>query len=182
MDAKTKEPLLQRLKKELEKRNVSVPKFQEQTGIPKDRVYKWLKRGTGKVDHEDAVLIENWLSENLDTFPHKHTKEKIEDIKLGEIDFNQPVIQVVLNLSYIGKKNADSMDRMAATNQRNTEIIAALVGAILPNSTIASQLTASRAGSQGGDEVPPVEGLLNQAGIDFLKQQLEAGKKTVKDK
>ena len=70
MDANREKGLVARLKEELKKRKVSVRKFEGQTGIPQDRVYKWLKRTTGKIDHADAVIVENWLSGNLDNIPN----------------------------------------------------------------------------------------------------------------
>lgn len=49
----------------MDKRDVKVPEFEAQTGIPKDRVYKWLKRMTSKIDHADAALIETWIGGQL---------------------------------------------------------------------------------------------------------------------
>jgi hypothetical protein len=95
----------------------------------------------------------------------------------------------VLNLTYIGKKNADSIDKMtdgvnkmAATNQRNTEIIAALVGAILPNSTLAHQVAESLSDPHKGEGVPIEEFLKGAVGIDPLSKPQPGGKKTVKNK
>lgn len=98
-----------------------------------------------------------------------------------EIDFNQPIVQIVLNLSYQGKKNADSMDKMAATNERNTEIIAALVSKLIPNSKLAEKLTASLANSHE-DEDAPAESFLNEEGIQKLKDQLHNGKRKTVNK
>ncbi len=80
------ENLILRLKKELKERKVSVPVFEEQTGIPKDRVYKWLKRVTGKIDYEDAVKVEGWISGQLDNVPRETKKEPLESAieKLSE--------------------------------------------------------------------------------------------------
>lgn len=55
----------------------------------------------------------------------------------------EPVYQIILNLSYQGRRNSDTMNKMAATNQTNTDIIAALVMELLPNSKLAQQLAAS---------------------------------------
>lgn len=81
-------------------------------------------------------------------------QESSNVVEEPEVDYSQPIIQVVLNLSYTSKKNADSMDKMAATNQKNTEIIAALVGAILPNSKLANQLTSTLADLYKDDDRP----------------------------
>lgn len=69
MDAKNKEPLSLRLKAELERRGMSVPDFEAVTGIPKDRVYKWLKRGTDNIRHEDASIVEAWIVGHMDNSP-----------------------------------------------------------------------------------------------------------------
>lgn len=103
------------------------------------------------------------------------TDQKQEPEESGAVS-TPVVIQVILNLSYIGKKNADSMDKMAATNQRNTEIIAALVASNLPNSKFAQQLTASLAGSQQDVDVPSIEEMLGPEGTELLKRQWQAGK------
>lgn len=126
--------------------------------------------------------IQNYLKEENPSTPNDKVVEKIHEAfanhKAGkalgdveeknEIDYSQPIIQVVLNLSYTSKKNADSMDKMAATNQKNTEIIAALVGAILPNSKLGSQLASSLADLYK-DNDRPVEDFL-PPGADLSKK------------
>jgi transcriptional regulator with XRE-family HTH domain len=94
-----------------------------------------------------------------------------------------PIWQIVLNLTYIGKKDSDSMNTMAATNQRNTDIIAALVSTLLPNSGLAEKLTASLAGSHTPDDLP-VEHFVGgtDALKDALSKQQQAGKEKVKHK
>jgi transcriptional regulator with XRE-family HTH domain len=122
-------------------------------------------------------------SEKLYMALYNGFKGELENLTSGEsvvnedsTDYSQPIIQVVLNLSYIGKKNAETMDKavdgintIAATNQKNTEIIAALVGAIIPNSKLASQLSSTLADLyKDGDR--PVEDFL-PAGTDLSKKQ-----------
>jgi transcriptional regulator with XRE-family HTH domain len=127
--------------------------------VKKDNVYKW-EKGTRPTDPQEYQRLENWLSGKMENVPHETS---IVDFKktLGELAESTPILQVVLNLSYVGKKNADSMDKMAATNQRNTDIIAALVSAILPNSKLGQQLAASLA-SQHTDDDLPAEAFLSQ--------------------
>jgi hypothetical protein len=124
-----------------------------------------------------------------DRFTHKiiewlENPEKIPDMKGQEHDQNAPPIwQIVLNLTYIGKKDSDSMNTMAATNQRNTDIIAALVSTLLPNSGLAEKLTASLAGSHTPDDLSAehfVGG--NEALENALKKQRQAGKEQAKHK
>lgn len=61
-----KESIRDILFKELKKRGVTVYKFAKDTGIPKERVYKWeQKKGAPKED--DAALIRKWIGENVTT-------------------------------------------------------------------------------------------------------------------
>lgn len=58
---------------ELKKRGVSVPKFAETVGIPKDRIYKWRVQGTTP-KAEDMRKIELWISDReMDVYPKKET-------------------------------------------------------------------------------------------------------------
>lgn len=78
-----KESLTSRLKKEMNNRKVKVPQLEAETGIPRDRIYKWLKRQTGNITHEDALLIEKWMNGNMDNVPHeKEDKEHLDKSSL----------------------------------------------------------------------------------------------------
>jgi hypothetical protein len=89
---------------------------------------------------------------------------------------SQPIIQVVMNLSYIGKKNADSIDKMADSNLLNAQSIATLVNLLASNSDLPAALGSSLAG-QGMPGDLPVEAFLGSKGSDALKNQMRAGKK-----
>lgn len=165
-------PLKDRVKEELDKRKISFLELERQTGIKANRMYKWYQQDTNP-KKEDADLLEKWLN-GL----YKSTKESSNVVEEPEVDYSQPIIQVVLNLSYTSKKNADSMDKMAATNQKNTEIIAALVGAILPNSKLANQLTSTLADLYKDDD-RPVEDFLPK-GTDLSRPLKEKQKAVTK--
>jgi AcrR family transcriptional regulator len=105
------------------------------------------------------------------------TDQPAQTLNEPEPDYSQPIIQVVLNLSYTGKKNAESMDKMAATNQRNTEIIAALVSTLVPNSKFADQSNVVPDDLSEDDVVPSIEEMLGPEGIALLRRQWQAGKK-----
>lgn len=95
MSANTENTLTGRLKAELKKRKMSVPEFQEETGIPKDRVYKWLKRDTDKIGHEDANIIEKWINGQLDNVPHgtlKNTGNQVTDQSLNNLTESNRVL------------------------------------------------------------------------------------------
>lgn len=60
MVAKHPDELINNLLAEMAVRKVKVPKLAEDTGIPKDRIYKWLQEGnTPKAD--DQQKLRNWL-------------------------------------------------------------------------------------------------------------------------
>lgn len=107
-----------------------------------------------------------------------HEANKLEE---AEVDYSQPIINVVLNLSYIGKKNADSMDKMAATNQQNTEIIAALVASMLPNSKFAQKLAASLSAPHTDEGLSAEDFLPKNTGVSPAKDK-QSGKPVLKGK
>ena len=100
MAGKTEENIISRLKIELKNRKLSVPKFEEITGIPKDRVYKWLKRETGKVDYADAKTIEDWLIGNLDNVPRETKSSGIS------------IEKAIENLTVSHKDDSNSLKRL----------------------------------------------------------------------
>jgi hypothetical protein len=68
--SKTPNKLVTSLFETLKARGVSVPEFSEQTGIPKDRVYKWNQVGS-RPKSEDEKIITEWISgEKMDNVPH----------------------------------------------------------------------------------------------------------------
>jgi transcriptional regulator with XRE-family HTH domain len=160
-------------------------------GVDVERLRKWEQRDADPKDTADIKAVEDYFGCKLSELPKlenfqfipKIEPKSIEEIKLSQIDLNQPVIQVILNLSYTGRKNADTMDKLATTHQQSTDIIAALVAAIVPNSKLAEKLTASLVSRhEADDEDFPIEDELNTKGIDLLRQQLQNGKRKKADK
>lgn len=168
--------------------NVSAQEAASLIGVDVEKMRKWEQRDADPKDSGDIKAVEDYFGcklsdlNKLDKFQFI-PKNKLTEFSLKDLDQSQPIIQVVLNLSFIGKKNAETMDRMsvsvdrmAATNQRNTEIIAALVGSILPNSKLAAQLTTSLSDPHKGGEGLTVEDFLPE-NSESLKGQLKSGKK-----
>lgn len=60
--------IVEKIKQKLESDNLSVPKMAELTGIPKDRIYKWLQE-KGSPKGEDENIIQHWLQ--LEIIPRK---------------------------------------------------------------------------------------------------------------
>lgn len=86
MVAKKLNPLVDKLLSEMKHRKVKVPQFAEESGIPKDRVYKWKQEGTNPKS-EDVELINNWIngeSSTGNTEANKEPKESI-DFKVGRL-------------------------------------------------------------------------------------------------
>lgn len=61
MDAKHGNELVNKLLLELDRRKVKIPTFAKETGIPKDRIYKWIQERTNP-KFEDAQVILAWLA------------------------------------------------------------------------------------------------------------------------
>jgi transcriptional regulator with XRE-family HTH domain len=151
--------------------NISQQDLADATGIPRPRIGKW-EQGKGSPKAEDYKKLESFFGEQI-----RKNEEQPSNNNLGNtnIDTSQPIIQVVLNLTYIGKKNADSIDRIATSmeklvdqNGSNSDTIAKLVS-ILANSGVSSipkSLLLSR--HKGDDE--PAEEFLKQ-GADVLRNQ-----------
>lgn len=146
----------------VEGRGMNKTKLAGDLGMTKQNLYQLFKSKV--LQPETIKKIERHMKvtwADIDTVNIDAPRETVEE---PEADYSQPIIQVVLNLSYAGKKNADSMEKMAATNQRNTEIIAALVGAVLPNSKLAEQLTASLGDLHKVSDDLPAEAFYPQRG------------------
>jgi transcriptional regulator with XRE-family HTH domain len=86
------------------------------------------------------------------------------------------IMQVVLNLSYSEKKNSNTIEKMAATNQQNSDMIAALLLELLPNSKFAARLAASLSVPPEDDDFA-IEDELTEEGIRLLAEQMGKGKK-----
>lgn len=150
-----------------EKKNITQEELSEKTGIPRARIAKW-EQGKGNPKVEDLRVLENFFTEEKKV-------QKVED------EYGQPIIQVVLNLSYIGKKSADSIDKMADSNLLNAKSIATLVN-ILANSDLASQLTSAQNGrhtQEHEDDNLPAEAFLGSAGSDAIRRQTQVSKKKI---
>lgn len=66
--SKNQNKLIYRLFETLKKERISVPVFSIETGIPKDRVYKWKQEGTNPKS-EDEKTINAWLNK-MENTPH----------------------------------------------------------------------------------------------------------------
>lgn len=138
MDAKMHVPLIQRLKGEMKARGIKTPQLQEETGIPKDRVYKWFKKNS-KINHEDAIIIEKWIKrEEMENIPNivsepetpygikelnkaaDELKEKAANMKgdVKEGHFADAIISMADTLNKI----VELGNKIADTNQMQTRI------------------------------------------------------------
>jgi hypothetical protein len=117
----------------------------------------------------------------------KDVKIKVENVENVNGD-NPPdekksgfIMQVVLNLSYSEKKNSNTIEKMAATNQQNSDMIAALLLELLPNSKFAARLAASLSAPPEDDDFV-IEDELTEEGIRLLNEQMNKGKKKTASK
>lgn len=83
MDAKHGNELVVTLLKELKKREVKIPRFSKETGIPKDRVYKWIQEGNNpKADDEKKITA--WIKMEKPPLPEAPEEQKGEPGTLTE--------------------------------------------------------------------------------------------------
>jgi plasmid maintenance system antidote protein VapI len=134
-----------------------------------------LSRYYGKILKEIGADMDSIATDQIKSEGQKGQLSTVEE---SEINYGQPIIQVVLNLSYIGKKNADSIDKMADSNLLNAKSIATLVNLLGTNLDLTSLLETSRTSQDMPDDLP-VEAFLGKEGNDFLNKQKQAGKKKV---
>lgn len=74
MVAKHDNPLINKLSEKLKERKVSKAQFALDTGIPKDRIYKWFQEGNNP-KAEDIAKINAWI--NMEKIPHSDIRDGI---------------------------------------------------------------------------------------------------------
>jgi DNA-binding phage protein len=81
MDAKHGNELVVNLLEELKKRKVKIPTFSKETGIPKDRIYKWIQEGNNpKADDEKKIYA--WIKmEKAPNEEHNGASQSSENAK-----------------------------------------------------------------------------------------------------
>ena len=52
--------LKEKVSEEMKRRGVKVPRLSKETGIPKDRIYKWYQQGSNPKP-EDSITLEKWI-------------------------------------------------------------------------------------------------------------------------
>ncbi|HEU4903200.1 MAG TPA: helix-turn-helix transcriptional regulator [Flavisolibacter sp.] len=158
------------IKRKRKEESLSAKDLASKIQVRVDNLYKW-EKGTKPTDPEDYLKVMNWLNGKVESIP------KIEEkVLLPAQDSSQPIIQVVLNLSYIGKKNADSIDKMADSNLLNAKSIATLVNLLASsNSDLAAQLASVHESQHTADDLP-AEAFLGGHGVAPKKRKVHAEK------
>jgi DNA-directed RNA polymerase specialized sigma subunit len=108
MSANIGQPLTARLKEELKKRKKKVSDFERETGIDKEKVYKWLKRGTTKIDLAEVKIIEDWISGQTSNVSHENT----DNIVI--IDKKQSLEKSIENLTENELRTTAVIERLVA--------------------------------------------------------------------
>lgn len=130
MSAKTEAPIISRLEQEIEKRGISVPELEAQTGIPKDRVYKWFKRRPEKINYEDVLIIEKWISGNLDNIPRGTPENGLTNAGAYGSQSNAAKLSLeksIENLTNNEVGTTEVIKNLTENQLRNTAIIERLV-------------------------------------------------------
>jgi hypothetical protein len=126
MVANLSNTLVDKLKKHMRERNIKVPQLQMETGLPRDRVYKWFKNNP-KIKHEDAEIIEKWISGTMEDVPME-TKDGEPIGSIGALqsladgnkvlyEANRTLADSNKNLSEANKKLADAHFILAEGNR-----------------------------------------------------------------
>lgn len=118
-------PLTARLKEELERRDVSVIDFERATGIDKGKVYKWLKRGTVKIDPKEAKIIEAWISGQLDNVPHETKKgqQGNMDIIKSLLEQNNKMTDAILADARSRESDSRSRETISESNKELVQML-----------------------------------------------------------
>lgn len=147
-----------------EKKNLSQEELSLKTGIPRARISKW-ESGKGNPKTADAKILENFFSESKEGSEGDRGNEGKES--------QQPLITVVLNLSYVGKKNAESMDKMAEANLINTRSIAQLIALLAPNSDLGALMPSPGGQHTYEDDDLPAEAFLGGQSVVPKKKKVQ---------
>lgn len=107
MDAKNDNILIDRLRVRLDERHIGVPDFERETGIPKDRVYKWLKNNA-KPKADDVKTIERWLSNEVEKLPIALKTDGVPDLN--------KLLESNMELARAHKTMADAQKILAEAN------------------------------------------------------------------
>jgi hypothetical protein len=118
--------LVDSLFEKLKREKISVPKFAAQTGIPKDRVYKWKQEGTSP-KAEDERKIKAWMSgEKMEIFPREIGSEVI--VSLSEsyktlAEATKIQAKANENQSQANKSMAETQHVLAKNNEELVDIV-----------------------------------------------------------
>jgi hypothetical protein len=109
MDENSTNPLVISLEKEINRRKISLKKFEEQTGISADKVAKWFQRGIKKLDSADAAIIKDWMDGQL--------SKKAESEESRYMTQIETLIKANAGLVEAAQKMADSHYIIAQSNR-----------------------------------------------------------------
>lgn len=114
--SKSINPLIANLQEKLKELNLGVPDLSEQTGIPKDRIYKWFQRGASP-KAEDEKKVQAWLATGkMDKFPRENTTTlRIPIISDGSAETDY--LKVILALAKSNDNLVEQNKTVVDTNQ-----------------------------------------------------------------
>lgn len=127
-------PLVEELYKTLKRLDLGVPEFEQETGIPSDRVYKWKKQATVPKTN-DYLVLEDWLSKKkLDIVPREtgyiSTRRALKNSTNGDV----PV--------YMGNTRAGTIEVYSDDPSVN-EPVASLPSTLFPGCNHAEKVNGS---------------------------------------
>lgn len=124
--------LKETLQEEMKRRGVKFPRLSKETGIPKDRMYKWYGEQGSRISHQDVVTLQRWLDRKMDNntnlernrttmegaATHGQEGESPENKIPGQVgrDGEAKSLQAILSLSETNRKAIDAVDKIADSN------------------------------------------------------------------
>lgn len=123
--------LIERINDKLLKESKSVLKMSKETGIPSYRIYKWID-GKGNPKTEDAAILEQWLSGNLDIVPNNST-QNINDAAFlaGQLSMAERLIAKLEESHEEAKADKDKLfEALAETRQTINDLLKPMVASL----------------------------------------------------
>lgn len=131
---------------ELKKKGVTIYQFSKETGIPKERVYKW-EQGKGTPKEEDAQRIRAWIGEKVTTMEEPRQEYAMitmpAEVRINELLADKKVL-------------ADTIASNLQTIHASQDVLMMLVRSVYDQTTEIKQMLAAPQKHDTGSKGAPV--------------------------
>lgn len=111
---------IQLILNKIKETNLNISKIAKETGIPKERFYKWVK-GENMPKAIDADKLRHWASENLEKDTNEGGLPVIEDPPEKYVNDKNTLPASMLNLTESNRSLAEANKIMVETNRKLIE-------------------------------------------------------------